>query len=140
MADQELKILATRLRSYKGWLTQCIRGCTNVLKMPRSVASSSFLKTRITQAIADLDGRFHKIEECLQELEECETALEYNDERKRREETYIATRTECFLIIESINNWYSALCELAFHEELTVFTTLRPQLHFSTVISIEICR
>ena len=107
MADQELKVLATRLRSYKGWLTQCLRGCSNVLKMPRSVASASFLKSRITQAIADLDGRFHRIEVCLQDLEECETANEYNDDRKRREETYIATRTEC------TDKYEAALNELA---------------------------
>ena len=37
------KVLTGRLKSLKGWLTQTINSCENLMAMPHSVANESFL-------------------------------------------------------------------------------------------------
>ena len=107
------KVLTGRLKSLKGWLTQTINSCENLMAMPHSVANESFLKARLEASISDLDSRFEKVNDCLRELEAKEFDLEYNEDRKQRESSYVNTRT---LVAKShqecLNKLFEALSEL----------------------------
>ena len=50
---ENIKAFSGRLKSLKGWLTQTITACNNLIEMPRSIANDSFLKSRIQNAIQE---------------------------------------------------------------------------------------
>ncbi len=84
----DLQTLSSKLKSLKAWLKSTIDACDNVIAMPRSVASSSFLKARIQDSIVELDGRLLKINNCLEQLQALELEKPNDDNRKKREESY----------------------------------------------------
>ena len=88
----EFQTLCSRLKSLKGWLTSTINACDNVLAMPHSIASSSFLKARILDSIVELDKRLLKINNCLEQLQALELEKPNDDDRKKREESYANSR------------------------------------------------
>ena len=53
---EQIKLLGGRLRSLKGWLTQSISACENVIAMPQTLANESFLRGRIENSIAEIDN------------------------------------------------------------------------------------
>ena len=92
--SENIRTLSGRLKALKGWLTQTISACANLIGMPRSIANDSFLRNRIEVSIQELDKRLGKFNDCLGELEACELSVELNDVRKLREESYKATRAQ----------------------------------------------
>ena len=58
---EQIKLLGGRLRSLKGWLTQSISACENVIAMPQTLANESFLRGRIENSIAEIDERLKKL-------------------------------------------------------------------------------
>ena len=107
------KVLTGRLKSLKGWLTQTINSCDNLIAMPHSVANESFLKARLEASIGDLDSRFEKVNDCLRELEAKEFDQEYDDDRKQRELSYANTRLQVATSHhECLNKLFEALSGL----------------------------
>ena len=107
------KVLIGRLKSLKGWLTQTINSCDNLMAMPHSVANESLLKAKLEKSINDLESRFKKINDCLEELEAKEFNLEYDDDRKKRELSYENSRTQVATSYhECLNKLFEALSEL----------------------------
>ena len=49
MANKDLKVLSSRLKSLKGWLSRTISACDNLVSAPRSLASDSFLKSTVSK-------------------------------------------------------------------------------------------
>ena len=72
MTENSTKILSGRLKSLKGWLSKTASACDNLVNAPRSLASDSFLKSRLEKSIAELDERLQKINDCIAELEALE--------------------------------------------------------------------
>ena len=91
---EKIKMLSGRLKALKGWLTQTISACANLIGMPRSIANDSFLRNRIEMSIQELDNRLEKINDCLSELEACELLVTLDDDRRLREESYKVTRAQ----------------------------------------------
>ena len=101
---EDLKVLAGQLRSYKGWLTQSIRSCNNLVDLPHTVANASYLMSKMQEALDLLDVRKSKIENCLLEMEELEAGKERDDRRKERETYYDTTRDEITTRYETCYN------------------------------------
>ena len=109
-----LKNLSGRLRSLKGWLTQTIDGCKNLVAMPQSVMNASVLKSRIEKSISELDMRLEKIFECLRDMQELELDQDYDENRKERERAYATCREESAARHqECLNQMLEALVTLA---------------------------
>ena len=109
----DFQTLASRLKSLKGWLTSTINACDNVLAMPHSIASSSFLKARIQDSIVELDGRLLKINNCLEQLQALELEKPYDDDRKQREESYANSRDRAAKSHQDcLNKLFERLAEL----------------------------
>ena len=106
-------MLSGRLKALKGWLTQTISACANLIGMPRSIANDSFLRNRIEMSIQELDNRLEKINDCLSELEACELLVTLDDDRRLREESYKVTRAQVASSHqECLNRLVRALAEL----------------------------
>ena len=111
--SENIKTLSGRLKGLKGWLTQTISACGNLINMPRSIANDSFLRSRIEVSIQELDERLGKINNCLSELEACELSVELDDDRKLREESYKTTRHQVASSHQDcLNRLVRALAEL----------------------------
>lgn len=110
---EQIKLLGGRLRSLKGWLTQSISACENVVAMPQTLANESFLRGRIENSIAEIDERLKKINDCIGELELAELSQPPSDDRKQREESYSTTRAQAARKHEGcLNSLVAALAEL----------------------------
>ena len=111
--SENIRTLSGRLKALKGWLTQTISACANLIGMPRSIANDSFLRNRIEISIQELDNRLGKINDCLSELEACELSVQLDDDRKLREESYKATRAQVASAHQDcLNRLVRALAEL----------------------------
>ena len=112
MTDQ-IRLLGGRLRSLKGWLTQSISACDNVIHMPITLANESFLRGRIEHCITEIDERLKKINDCIRELELEELNQPPSDDKTKREESYSNTRVEVANRHEDcLNSLVEALAEL----------------------------
>ena len=94
MADKDLKVLSGRLKSLKGWLSRTVPACDNLVSAPRSLASDSFLKSRLEKSIQELDDRLQQIYDCVGELEASELTRPFDDKRKEREESYASSSAQ----------------------------------------------
>ena len=111
--SENIRTLSGRLKALKGWLTQTISACANLISMPRSNANDSFLRNRIEMSIQELDKRLGKINDCLGELEACELLVTLDDDRRLREESYKVTRAQVASSHqECLNRLVRALAEL----------------------------
>ena len=81
----ELKHLGGQLRSYKGWLTQSINNCFELIKIPSSVSNASSMKSRLEAALGELDERRHKVKSCLESMEAFEFDKDDDEDRKKKE-------------------------------------------------------
>ena len=112
MTDQ-IRLLGGRLRSLKGWQTQSISACDNVIHMPITLANESFLRGRIEHCITEIDERLKKINDCIRELELEELSQPPSDDKTKREESYSNTRIEVANRHEDcLNSLVEALAEL----------------------------
>ena len=112
MTDQ-IRLLGGRLRSLKGWLTQSISACDNIIHMPITLANESFLRGRIEHCITEIDERLTKINDCIRELELEELNQPPSDDKTKREESYSNTRVEVANRHEGcLNSLVEALAEL----------------------------
>mgnify|MGYP001307936081 CR=1 FL=1 len=88
----ELKILGGQLRSYKGWLTQSINNCLELIKIPSSASSASSMVSRLESSLGELDERRHKVESCLESMEALDFGKDDDEDKKDREKYYAAQR------------------------------------------------
>ena len=110
---EQIRLLGSRLRSLKGWLTQSISACDNIVHMPITLANESFLRGRIEHSITEIDERLKKINDCIRELELEELNQPPSDDKTKREESYSNTRAEVARRHEeSLNSLVEALAEL----------------------------
>ena len=124
MTDQ-IRVLGNRLRSLRGWLTQSISACENVIAMPQTVANESFLKGRIEHSILEIDERLKKINDCIGELELEELTQPTSDDKKKREESYSSIRAQVARNHEGcLNSLVEALAVL--NTNADVDTTAQP--------------
>ena len=90
----ELKILGGQLRSYKGWLTQSINNCFELIKVPSSAFNASSMVSRLEAALGELDERRHKVESCLESMEALDFGKDDDEDKKDREKYYAAQRLQ----------------------------------------------
>ena len=90
----ELKKLGGQLRSYKGWLTQSVNNCLELIKIPSSASNASAMMGRLETALEELDERRHKVEACLESMEALEFDKEDDENRKEKEKYYAELRLE----------------------------------------------
>ena len=104
----ELKILGGQLRSYKGWLTQSINNCFELMKIPSSASNASSMVSRLEAALGELDERRHKVESCLESMEALDFGKDDDEDKKEREKYYAKQRqetaTRCQVIISQVYN------------------------------------
>ena len=102
----ELKILGGQLRSYKGWLTQSINNCFELMKIPSSASNASSMVSRLEAALGELDERRHKVESCLESMEALDFGKDDDEDKKEREKYYAKQRqetaTRCQVIISQV--------------------------------------
>ena len=109
----ELKILGGQLRSYKGWLTQSINNCLELVKIPSSALNASSMMSRLESALGELDKRRHKVESCLESMEALDFDKDDDDNKKEREKYYAAQRlamaSKCQAAISEVYLAYARL-------------------------------
>ena len=109
----ELKILAGKLRSYKGWLTQAINNCLELVKLPTTAANASFMVDRLDSALSELDERRAKVDKCLEDMEAIEFDKEDTQDRKEKEKYYEDQRGDiaarCQSVVSKVSDVYSKL-------------------------------
>ena len=110
---EQIRLLGGRLKSLKGWLTQSISACENLIHIPVASANESFLRGRIENSITEIDERLKKINDCISELELEELNQPLSDDRTKREQSYNSTKTQVAKNHEvCLNSLVEALAEL----------------------------
>ena len=112
----ELKHLGNQLRSYKGWLTQSINNCLELIKIPSSASNASSMISRLESALGELDERRHKVESCLESMEALDFGKDDDENKKDREKYYAAQRLAM-----------ASKCQAAISEVYQVITRLNTQ-------------
>jgi len=113
MSENSTKVLSGRLKSLKGWLSKTISACNNLVEAPRSLASDSFLKSRLEKSVTELDGRLQTINDCIAELEALELTKPFDDDRKKREESFNLSSAQAASSHQAcLNKLLEALAEL----------------------------
>ena len=90
----DLKVLGGQLKSYKGWLTQSINNCLELIKIPSSASNASSMVSRLESALGELDERRHKVESCLESMEALDFGKDDDEDKKDREKYYAAQRLQ----------------------------------------------
>ena len=90
----DLKSLANRLRSNKGWLTQSINNLERLIGMTSSASNAGFLASKIEQSITDLTERRDKVYNILADMEDLEISQPDGTDKKEREKNYEDQRVE----------------------------------------------
>ena len=109
----DLKVLGGQLKSYKGWLTQSINNCLELIKIPSSASNASSMISRLESALGELDKRRHKVESCLESMEALDFDKDDDDNKKEREKYYatqrLAMASKCQAAISEVYLAYARL-------------------------------